>query len=159
MAITIHETPLPNPHSSTLDVHYRLYLGSRDATPTVICVQDFDYYDYKAENFLDEVAHESETEAYAALNLLTRNLRNVPDLSRRISEAKGFIEAGLDLTREQALYAFLGTLEPVSGSLLAQIQEIRSLLKGELAETEFFSTHNEAFSELDQRLANLERSL
>jgi hypothetical protein len=49
-------------HRWNPEVHYRLYVG-RDGRPCVICVQDFDYFDYDARLVLSPEAWESEFEA------------------------------------------------------------------------------------------------
>lgn len=48
-------------------VHYRLYLSPRTGAPTVICVQDFDYFDYDARRIVSAEAWDSEGEAEGAL--------------------------------------------------------------------------------------------
>lgn len=49
------------------DVHYRVYLSTRTNTPVTVCVQDFDYYDYEGERFLEKKAYSTEEEAQNAL--------------------------------------------------------------------------------------------
>lgn len=53
-------------HQYNPAVHYRLYLSPRGA-PTVICVQDFDYYDYDARRIISTEAWTSEGDAEEAL--------------------------------------------------------------------------------------------
>jgi len=64
-------------HHFNPDVHYRLYVGHRDNTPTVICVQDFDYFDYDARRILSSQAWQTEAEAEAALMDLTFTINAV----------------------------------------------------------------------------------
>lgn len=52
-------------------VHYRLYLDKWD-DPVVICVQDFDYWDYTAHRFLSDMAFDTEQEAQEALEEIQR---------------------------------------------------------------------------------------
>ncbi len=47
-------------------VHFRLYVG-RNAEPTVICVQDFDYLSYDARRILSPAVYATEAEAESAL--------------------------------------------------------------------------------------------
>jgi hypothetical protein len=61
-----------------LDVHYRRYL-SHDNRPAIICVQDFDYYDYDASRFLDRRAFSSEEEARQAPIDLTEMIIEATD--------------------------------------------------------------------------------
>lgn len=49
------------------DVHYRLYLSHRGEGAVVICVQDFDYYDYEEDRFIGYESFETEAAAEAAL--------------------------------------------------------------------------------------------
>lgn len=58
-----------DPHRFNPDPHYRLYLG-RNGRPVVICVQDFDYYDYDASRFLSPDAWDNQADADAALAAL-----------------------------------------------------------------------------------------
>jgi hypothetical protein len=55
-----------DPHRHRQDAHYRLYRADGYG-PTVICVQDFDYYDYDVSRFLSPEAWDKEEEAEAAL--------------------------------------------------------------------------------------------
>lgn len=67
-------------------VHYRLYLSPGTGAPTVICVQDFDYYDYDARRIISPEAWDSEGEAEDALL----------DLAPAIAAASRTVPAGLD---------------------------------------------------------------
>lgn len=57
-----------DPHRDRGDVHYRLYRG-RDGRPTTICVQWFDYFDYRDERFLSYEAFDREADAERAATL------------------------------------------------------------------------------------------
>lgn len=67
-------------------VHYRLYLSPHSGAPTVICVQDFDYYDYDARRIISPEAWDSEGEAEDALL----------ELAPAIAAASRTVPAGLD---------------------------------------------------------------
>lgn len=64
------EQDYTDPHRWNPNVHYRLYRSPQDEQPTVICVQDFDYYDYDASRFLSRDAWDCERDAEEALALL-----------------------------------------------------------------------------------------
>lgn len=53
---------LSSPGSHDREPHYRRYLG-HDGTVRVVCVQDFDYYDYDVSRFVDEVTFPTSGEA------------------------------------------------------------------------------------------------
>jgi hypothetical protein len=55
-----------DPHRHRQDVHYRLYDTVHNG-PAVICVQDFDYFDYDGARFLSSEAWDREADAEAAL--------------------------------------------------------------------------------------------
>lgn len=57
-----------DPHHLNPDVHYRLYSSLRDDCPVVICVQDFDYFDYDARQILSPAAWDNEDDALLALH-------------------------------------------------------------------------------------------
>lgn len=57
---------LNDSHRWNNDIHYRHYLDF-DGDPVVICVQDFDYPDYKAKRFLSGDAWDNQVEAKYAL--------------------------------------------------------------------------------------------
>lgn len=59
--------PELDPARHNPDVHYRLYLSRRDEGAIVICVQDFDYYDYDDDRFIGYESFKIEAEAEAAL--------------------------------------------------------------------------------------------
>jgi hypothetical protein len=54
------------------DVHYRLYWSKRSRSLVVICVQDFDYFDYDDSCFIDYAAYDTQADADAALALTLR---------------------------------------------------------------------------------------
>jgi hypothetical protein len=56
-------------HRSNPRVHYRLYVAP-DGAPAVICVQDFDYFDYDARRMLSPDAWDTESGAERALTEL-----------------------------------------------------------------------------------------
>ena len=63
--------PDRDPNRFNSDVHYRLYFSPRDdAGAVVICVQDFDYYDYSPSHFIGYQAFATEEEAERALDSL-----------------------------------------------------------------------------------------
>lgn len=100
------ETPLNNPHRSTPEVHFRLYIGN-DGVPTTICVQDFDYQWYWAENLLTEDAYGTEPEAQAALNALLTARVESPEFPAAARTARILAASGIPLTRQQAVDASL----------------------------------------------------
>lgn len=51
------------------DVHYRLYWSKRSQSLVVICVQDFDYFDYDDNCFVDYAGYATEVDADRALAL------------------------------------------------------------------------------------------
>ncbi|MDX3165886.1 hypothetical protein PV516_19050 [Streptomyces scabiei] len=57
---------MAGPHRHNPEVHYRRYLSHRASRITVICVQDFDYYDYEPSRFVDLASFDSEGEALSA---------------------------------------------------------------------------------------------
>lgn len=48
-------------------VHYRLYLSPHSEGAVVICVQDFDYYDYDDDRFIGYESFDTEEAAEVAL--------------------------------------------------------------------------------------------
>jgi hypothetical protein len=72
MAYTEHNDWTGDPHTGDRRVHYRLYM-TPDGKPTLICVQDFDYFDYDARLILSPEAWDREADAEDALvDLLPR---------------------------------------------------------------------------------------
>lgn len=101
---TIAEEALENPHSGNDVVHYRHYIG-HDGAPTVLCVQSFDYLDYKPERFLSTDAWDTELEAETALSKFLTQAMPAAD-GDAFTSARLKV-AGVGLTRMQAVYAFL----------------------------------------------------
>lgn len=64
-------------------VHYRLYLSPRNEGAVVICVQDFDYYDYDPNRFLSNEAFTNEADAEAALDKIRDEAAKVLGLTKR----------------------------------------------------------------------------
>jgi hypothetical protein len=62
------------------DVHYRLYWSKRTQALVVICVQDFDYFDYDDNCFIDYVAYDTEVDADRALVLTLAVIRALAPL-------------------------------------------------------------------------------
>lgn len=100
--VTIHEEPLDNPHTASPDVHHRLYLTG-DGTPTVVCVQGFDYPDYDAKRFLTVEAYPDEPAAHEALaHMLGAELDCDENTLRKVAL---LADLGAPLTRAQAVTA------------------------------------------------------
>lgn len=62
------------------DVHYRLYWSTRKQALVVICVQDFDYFDYDDNCFIDYVAYGTQADADRALVLTLAVIRALAPL-------------------------------------------------------------------------------
>lgn len=56
-----------DPHRINPGVHYRLYWSKRKNALVVICVQDFDYFDYDDDCFVNYAAYRTEADADVAL--------------------------------------------------------------------------------------------
>ena len=69
-----------DPNRGNPDVHYRLYWSKRDQALVVICVQDFDYFDYDDNCFIDYVAYDTEVDADRALVLTLAVIRALAPL-------------------------------------------------------------------------------
>lgn len=62
------------------DVHYRLYWSKRKNALVVICVQDFDYFDYDDSCFIDYTAYDTQDDADRALVLTLAVVRALAPL-------------------------------------------------------------------------------
>lgn len=102
----ISEPPLDNPHRSTPEGHYRLYLGN-DGVPTTIWVNDIAYHDYLAENLLTEDAYDTVAEALTALNEMLTSRVESPEFPAAARTARILAGADAPLTRQQAVDAAL----------------------------------------------------
>lgn len=102
--VTIAEAALDNPHAGDDAVHYRHYLR-HDGSPTVVCVQSFDYFDYDAERFLSTDAWDTELDAESALSRFLTQVMPAADADAPTSSR--LKATGRGLTRLQAVYAFL----------------------------------------------------
>lgn len=69
-----------DPNRGNPDVHYRLYWSKRSQALVVICVQDFDYFDYDDSCFIDYVAYATEADADRALALTLAVIRALAPL-------------------------------------------------------------------------------
>lgn len=65
------------------DVHYRLYLSHDGEGATVICVQDFDYYDYDDDRFVGYESFKTEAEAETALAKVREDAAKILGLKAR----------------------------------------------------------------------------